>query len=176
MQWVQARRAKYLEEGLHGRLCVAIWLWGSQAFTQPHPEGSVQFQKVQFVDLQNTMKSSLFIFTPCLPYHSHPVQWDGAKELVCQSLGSRPTQTQELFTVVPRLSGTTSLCLSVQPFQLLPSRNIWRRISLTWPFPLRHHQNPTAHWCHWTVSSILLLNTDSAVVPLSLASLGILAL
>ena len=36
------------------------------------------------------------------------------------------------------LFGTTCHCLSVQPFQLLPSRNTWRHISLTWPFPLRH--------------------------------------
>ena len=35
---------------------------------------------------------------------------------------------------------------------------------------------PMACWCYGTVSSILLLNTDSAVVPLSLASPGILAL
>ena len=35
----------------------------------------------------------------------------------------RPTQVQELFTLM-HLSGTTSRCLSVQPFQLLPSRNI----------------------------------------------------
>ena len=33
-----------------------------------------------------------------------------------------------------------------------------------------------ACWCYRTVSSILLLNADSAVAPLSLASLGILAL
>ena len=29
-----------------------------------------------------------------------------------------------------------SCCLSVQPVQLLPSRNIWRHISLIWPFPI----------------------------------------
>ena len=43
---------------------------------------------------------------------------------VCQSLGSRHTQVQELLTLVPCLFGTTSHCLSAQPFQLLPSRNI----------------------------------------------------
>ena len=37
-----------------------------------------------------------------------------------------------------RLFGTTCRCLSIQPFQLLPSRNIWRHMSLTWPFPHRH--------------------------------------
>ena len=34
------------------------------------------------------------------------------------------------FTLVPHLFGTTCRCLSVQPFQLLPSRNVWRHTSL----------------------------------------------
>ena len=67
------------------------------------------------------MKSSLCVFTTCFPYHAHPVQWDQAKTLVCQSLGSRSTQVQELFTLVLRLFGTTCRCLSTLPFQLLPS-------------------------------------------------------
>ena len=82
------------------------------------------------------MKNSLFIFTPCLPHDFHPVPWDQTTVIVCQSLGSRPTQVQELFTLVPCLFGTTSRCLSVQPVQLLPSRIIWRHISLIWPFPI----------------------------------------
>ena len=92
------------------------------------------------------MKSSLFIFTSCLPHHCYPIHWDQAKELVRQSLGSRSTQVQELFTLVPHLFGTTCHCLSVQPFQLLPSRSMWRHISLAWPFPLRyqHTQQPIA--------------------------------
>ena len=44
------------------------------------------------------MKNRLFIFTPCLPHHSHPFHWDQTKELVCQSVGSRTTQAQEFFT------------------------------------------------------------------------------
>ena len=43
---------------------------------------------------------------------------------------------------MPRLFGTTSRCLSVQPVQLLPSRNIWRHISLIWPFPNRYRHSP----------------------------------
>ena len=40
-------------------------------------------------------------------------------------LRSRPILVLELFTLVPRLFGTTSRCLSsLQPVQLLPSRNI----------------------------------------------------
>ena len=52
------------------------------------------------------MKYSLLILTPRLPNHSHPIYRDLAKKLVCQSLGSSPTHTQELFTLVPHLSGT----------------------------------------------------------------------
>ena len=40
--------------------------------------------------------------------------------------------------LVLRLFGTTSRCMSIQPLQLLPSRNIWRHISLIWPFSNRH--------------------------------------
>ena len=38
----------------------------------------------------------------------------------------------------PSLFGTTSRCLSFPPFQLLPLRNIWRHLSLTWPFLHRY--------------------------------------
>ena len=68
------------------------------------------------------MKHSLFIFTPCLPHQSHPVHWDQAKKSVFQSLESSPTQVQELFTLEPFLFGTTSRCLFMQPFRLLPSK------------------------------------------------------
>ena len=46
------------------------------------------------------VKNSLFVFTPCLPYHFHSVHWDQTTIIVCQSLGSTPTQVQELFTLV----------------------------------------------------------------------------
>ena len=63
----------------------------------------------------------------------------------------------------PRLFGAASRCLFVRPFQLLPSRGLWRRISFAWPFPHRHRR---ARWlidvtelfvrfCCWTL--ILLL-------------------
>ena len=47
----------------------------------------------------------------------------------------------------------------IQPVQLLPSRNIWRRISLTWPFPFRHCHARQAidatkllyRFCYWTL-------------------------
>ena len=71
-----------------------------------------------------------------MTYRFLPVHWDQTMIIVCQSLGSRPILVLELFALVPRLFGTTSRCLSVQPVQLLPSRNIWRHISLMWPFPI----------------------------------------
>ena len=39
-------------------------------------------------------------------------------------------------------SGTTSRCVSIQPIQLLPLRNIWRHISLIWPSPHRYRHSP----------------------------------
>ena len=79
--------------------------------------------------------------------------------IVCQSLGSRPILVLELFTVVPRLFGTTSRCLSVQPVHLLPSRNIWRHISLIWSVPHRYRHSPWPvdvtelfhRFCCWTL-------------------------
>ena len=43
------------------------------------------------------MKNSLFIFTPCLPHHSHPVHWDQTTIIVCQSLESRPAKGERAF-------------------------------------------------------------------------------
>ena len=85
--------------------------------------------------------------------------WDQTTIIVCQYLGSRPTQVQELSTHVLRLFETTSRCLSIQPFQLLPSRNNWRHISLILPFLHRHWhaQWPVdvmelfLWWCCWTL-------------------------
>ena len=87
-------------------------------------------------------KNSLFTIIPCLLHRFLPVHWDQTMIIVCQSLGSRPILVLELFTLVPRLFGTTPRCLSVKPFQLLPLRNIWRHISLTWPSPHRYRHSP----------------------------------
>ena len=68
-------------------------------------------------------------------------------------------------------------CLSIQAFHLLPSRNIWRHISLTWPFPRRHwHALWPVDVTELTISLILLSNPDLAVAPLSLTLSGILVL
>ena len=111
------------------------------------------------IKVSSCVKNSLFIFTPCCPHHFHPIHWDQTTIIVCQSLGSRPAQVQELFTLVPHLFGTTSRCLSIQPIQLLPLRNIWRHIFWTWPFPhrYRHARWPVditelfPRFCFWTL-------------------------
>ena len=67
-------------------------------------------------------------------------------------------KAQELFTLMLHLFGTTCRCLSFQPFQLLPSRNISRQVSLTRPLPHRHWHTrwhvdimELFHWfCFWT--------------------------
>ena len=74
-------------------------------------------------------------------------------------LGSRSVLVLELFTLVPRLFGTTSHCLPIQPVQLLPSINIYRHISLIWPFPHRYRHSPWPvdvtelfpRFCCWTL-------------------------
>ena len=118
-------------------------------------------------------KQSVYLHS-CLPYHFHPVHWYQTTIIVCQSPGSRPTQAQELFTLVRHLFGTTFRCLSIQPFQLLPLRNIWRQFSLTWPFPHRYRH---------VLSLVDVVELDFTVehwfvcrVPLSRTLPGILAL
>ena len=97
--------------------------------------GSEYYSRSVCWSTKTCVKNSLFNFTPCLLHHSHPVHWDRTTVIVSQSLGSRLTQLQELFTFVVHLFGTTCHCVSVQTFQLLRSRNIWRHISWTRPFP-----------------------------------------
>ena len=81
------------------------------------------------------------------------------KESVCRFLGWRLTQVQELFALVPHLFGLSCRCLSAQPSQLLPSRNISRHISLSWPFPHRQwHVDVTEllhQFCCWTPIQLL---------------------
>ena len=118
------------------------------------------------------MKYNLFIFTPCFPHYSHPGHWDGTKESLCWLPGSRPLQARGHFTLVPLPFGTTSHYLFAQPPQLQSSGNDSKHISLTWPFPHRHQH------VQWPVDVVellywfLLLNTDSAVAPLSMAMPG----
>ena len=83
------------------------------------------------------VKNSLFIFISCWLHRFFPVHWDQTTIIVCQSVGSTPILVLELVTLVPRLFGTNFGYLSVQPVQLLPLRNVWRHISLIWPFPHR---------------------------------------
>ena len=131
-----------------------------------------QTLNLPFTFTKRFMKNSPFIFTPCLPHHSHPVHWDQTKELVCQSLGSRPTHMQELFTLAPCLLDNLLLfvrsAISVATF-----KKHLRTHLLTWPFP---PQTPARPMILGPASSILMLNTNSAVTPLSLTLQWILGL
>ena len=59
------------------------------------------------------VKNSLFLFNPCLTHHFHPVHWDQTMIIVCQSLGSRPTQVWWAFHSC-ELSLWSNLLLSVR--------------------------------------------------------------
>ena len=96
------------------------------------------------------LQNSLFIFTPCLL----------ATSLLSHSMGSN-CQSLERFTLVPLLFGTTSHCLSVQPFQLLPSRNIWRRHL----FDMAHRH----HHTQWPVNVMELLHQLCCWTPIWLS-------
>ena len=109
------------------------------------------------------VKNSLFIFTSRLPHRFLLIPWDQTTIIVCQSPGSRPILVQDLFTLVPRLFGTTSCCLSVQPFQLLPLGNIWTHASLTWPFPHGYHH------ASWPVDVMELFPRFSCWTPIGLS-------
>ena len=92
------------------------------------------------------MKNSLFIFTSCLSHHSHLVHWEQLPA-VC-SFSHFSCNLQET-------SQDTSFWLGLSP---------------------RTPAHPMAHWCCGAALSILQMNTDLVVVPLRLASPGILAL
>ena len=117
--------------------------------------------KINLLTAKPCVKNGLFMFPSYLPHHSHPVHWDQRKVLVCRSLGSRPTQAEELFTLVLRLFGTTSRCLSIQPFQLLPFQETSQDPSLWLVLPSIDTNTPDGPLM-LRVSSILLLNTNSA--------------
>ena len=120
--------------------------------------------KINLLTYTTLCENSLFISTPWLSHRLLLVHWDQTMIIVCQSLVSRPILVPELFTLVPHLFGTTCRCLPIQPFQLLPLRNIWRHISLIWPFPHRYRHSLRAvditklfpRFCRWTLIRLSL--------------------
>ena len=103
---------------------------------------SIPLFKINMLTYKTLCENSLFIFIPCWLHRFLPVHWDQTMIIVCQSLGSRPILVLELFILVPCLFGTTCHCLPIQSVQLLPTRNIWRHISLIWLFPYRYRHSP----------------------------------
>ena len=78
--------------------------------------------KINLLTYKTLREKQPVMFTPCLPHCFLSLRSNNDNS--CQSLGSRPILVQELITLVPRLFGTTSHCLSIQQYQLLPLRNI----------------------------------------------------
>ena len=111
----------------------------------PFTHSAPLLRSLQWLPVKFTFHS---ILATSLPSHSRRSN----KGISLSVLGSRPTQAQEHFTLMPLLFRTTSRCLSVQPFQLLPSRSIWRHISLSWPFPHRHQHT------RWPIDVMELLH------------------
>ena len=103
----------------------------------------------QFVDKKSCAKNSLFTFTPCLLHHFLPVHRSNNNNTLPVPRVKTNTGARAFHFC---LFGTASRCLSIQPFRLLPSRNICQHISLTWPFPHRH-------WCaQWPVDVTVKFN------------------
>ena len=58
------------------------------------------------------MKSSLFVFTRCLPHHSHPIHLDQRKEIVCRSQGQDQHRQKSFSLLYPvSLEQPPPLCL-----------------------------------------------------------------
>ena len=82
--------------------------------------------------------------------------------------------TRAFHSCVSLLIGTTSHCISIQLFQLLPPRAS-QDISLTWPFPI-DTSTPNDLLMLWKCFNNFAVEHWSAVGPLSLALPRILAL
>ena len=58
------------------------------------------------------MKSSPYIFTPCLPHHSHPIHWDRTTVLVCRCLGQDQHRCKSFSILCPiSLKQSLTVCL-----------------------------------------------------------------
>ena len=97
------------------------------------------------------MKNNLFIFTPCLPHHSHPILCDQTKESLYPSLGSRPTQAGvRAFHSCALSVGTTARYLSAQPpeyslliVEMSQNMSFWLCLS---PIDARMPNGPLMFW------------------------------
>ena len=102
------------------------------------------------------------------------------KELVCRSLGVKTNTGARAFSLLcprPFWSKPAAVLSHSGHFQLLPSRNISRRISLTWPFPHRHQHTRQSVDVTEQLHRFLLLNIVFWLSHhWSLALLGILVL
>ena len=110
-------------------------------------------------------KNNLFMSTQCLPHHSLPGHWDQTNESLCQSLGSRSTQTRGLFTLGP-LSFVTTSCLSVcsvtstvifrkhVKMHIFDWAFLYRDQHAQWPFDATEQLNRFCCWIPIRLSSL----------------------
>ena len=105
--------------------------------------------KINYWPTKPRVKTSLFIFTPCLPHHSHSVHWDQTTIIVCQFLGSRPTEVQELFTLWNNLPLSVYSAISFATFKKHLKTHL-----LDLAFHPLTPACPITRWCYGTVSSI----------------------
>ena len=140
-------------------------VWQSDALaprlTQP--------QKFHIVD-------SMFPFSPCLPHPSHPrsLRLSNDNSLSVPRIKTN-AGARAFHSCAPSLWNNLLLsfrsAISVVTFKKHVKTHLFDLA-----FPHRYWYTPRACWCYGIVSSILLLDTDLAVVPLSLPSPGILVL
>ena len=93
------------------------------------------------------MKNSLFTFTTCLPHLFLPVHWDQTMVIVCQSLGSRPTQVQELFTLAPPLWDNLLLSVHSAISDATFKKHLKTHL-FDLAFPSKIRACPMACWCY----------------------------
>ena len=123
-----------------------------------------------FLVYKTPPENDLFILTQCFLHHSHSIHSNHTRESFCQSLWSRPMKAHEYFTFALLFFGTAFRC----PFTYFSCnlQDAFEDTSLWLGLPLIDTSMPDECWCYGTASLILLLNTDLAVVPMSLAKLG----
>ena len=152
--------------------------WNSRPLADTFTDHIVSMSGVQglFAGLQNPLWKTTWV--PSLQTcHITPIPFTEIKQrnhAVDRYLGSRSMQVSGHFTTILQFRTTSLICpFSHSNCKLQePLRNISLWLGL---FPIES-STPDGPWCYRTASSILLLNINLEVMPLSLAMQGILAL
>ena len=103
------------------------------------------------------MKYSLFIFTPCLPHHSHSVHWDQKKLVFSPLVVDQHRRKSFSLVCLISLEQPPAVC-SFSRFKCYHQETSEDTSLLTWPFPLRHRHTRQPfdamqlfhQVCYWT--------------------------